>query len=50
MSQSHLMIDFPIKGIREPLDTYFAYGDASVQDIKACARRALLAIPRRAPC
>lgn len=23
---------------REPLDTYFAYEDASVQDIKACAR------------
>ena len=22
--------------VREPLDTYFAYGDASVQDIKAC--------------
>ena len=26
--------------VREPLDTYFAYGDASVQDIKACARAA----------
>ena len=26
--------------IREPLDTYFAYGDASVQDIKAAARAA----------
>ena len=26
--------------LREPLDTYFAYGDASVQDIKACARAA----------
>ena len=26
--------------VREPLDTYFAYGDASVQDIKACAREA----------
>ena len=26
--------------IREPLDTYFAYEDASVQDIKACARAA----------
>jgi hypothetical protein len=25
---------------REPLDTYFAYEDASVQDIKACARAA----------
>ena len=25
--------------VREPLDTYFAY-DASVQDIKACARAA----------
>ena len=24
--------------IREPLDTYFAYEDATVQDIKACAR------------
>ncbi len=26
--------------VREPLDTYFAYGDASVQDIKECARAA----------
>ena len=26
--------------VREPIDTYFAYGDASVQDIKACARAA----------
>jgi hypothetical protein len=26
--------------VREPLDAYFAYGDASVQDIKACARAA----------
>jgi hypothetical protein len=26
--------------VREPLDMYFAYGDASVQDIKACAREA----------
>ena len=26
--------------VREPLDTYFAYGDASVQDIKATARAA----------
>ena len=26
--------------VREPLDTYFAYGDASVQDIKAWARAA----------
>ena len=26
--------------VREPLDTYFAYGDASVQDIKACASAA----------
>ena len=26
--------------VREPLDTYFAYKDASVQDIKACARAA----------
>ena len=26
--------------VREPLDTYFAYGDASVQEIKACARAA----------
>ena len=26
--------------IREPLDTYFAYEDASVQDIKECARAA----------
>ena len=26
--------------VREPLDTYFAYEDASVQDIKACARAA----------
>ena len=26
--------------VREPLDTYFAYGDASVHDIKACARAA----------
>ena len=26
--------------VREPLDTYFAYEDASVQDIKACARQA----------
>ena len=30
-----------LKGhVREPLDTYFAYEDASVQDIKACARAA----------
>ena len=26
--------------VREPLHTYFAYDDASVQDIKACARAA----------
>ena len=26
--------------VREPLDTYFAYEDASVQDIKKCARAA----------
>ena len=26
--------------VREPLDTYFAYEDASVQDIKACASAA----------
>ena len=26
--------------VREPIDTYFAYDDASVQDIKACARAA----------
>ena len=26
--------------VREPLDTYFAYDDASVQDIKACVRAA----------
>ena len=26
--------------VRAPLDMYFAYGDASVQDIKACAREA----------
>ena len=26
--------------VREPMDTYFAYEDASVQDIKACARAA----------
>ena len=26
--------------VREPLDTYFAYGDASVQEIKARARAA----------
>ena len=26
--------------VREPIDTYFAYEDASVQDIKACARAA----------
>ena len=26
--------------VREPLDTYFAYEDASVQDIKAAARAA----------
>ena len=26
--------------VREPLDTYFAYDDASVQDIKECARAA----------
>ena len=24
--------------VREPIDTYFAYDDASVQDVKACAR------------
>ncbi len=28
------------RNVREPLDTYFAYGDASVQDIKACVRAA----------
>jgi hypothetical protein len=26
--------------VREPIDTYFAYEDASVQDVKACARAA----------
>ena len=26
--------------VREPIDTYFAYEDASVQDIKACVRAA----------
>ena len=26
--------------VREPLDSYFAYEDASVQDVKACARAA----------
>ena len=26
--------------VREPLDTYFAYGDASVQEIKECTRAA----------
>ena len=26
--------------VREPIDTYFAYEDASVQDIKACVREA----------
>ena len=26
--------------VREPVDTYFAYEDASVQDVKACARAA----------
>ena len=26
--------------VREPIETYFAYEDASVQDIKACARAA----------
>ena len=26
--------------VREPIDTYFAYDDASVQDIKACAQAA----------
>ena len=26
--------------VREPVETYFAYEDASVQDIKACARAA----------
>ena len=29
--------------VREPLDTYFAYDDASVQDIKACAAAAAFA-------
>ncbi len=28
------------RNVREPLDTYFAYGDASVQDIKACVSAA----------
>ena len=37
--------------VREPIDEYFAYEDASVQDIKAArVRRASRAIPRRAPC
>ena len=37
--------------VREPIDTYFAYEDASVQDIKAAAvRQASPAIRRRAPC
>ena len=36
--------------VREPLDTYFAYEDASVQDIKACARAAgFTGNTRRAP-
>ena len=37
--------------VREPLDLYFAYEDASVQDIKeALAQRALQAIPHKPPC
>ena len=37
--------------VREPLDTYFAYEDASVQDIKdARLRRALRAIPPKTLC
>ena len=37
--------------VREPLDTYFAYEDASVQDIKESASEAgSRATPCRAPC
>ncbi len=32
-----VLADWLKNHVREPLDTYFAYGDASVQDIRACA-------------
>ena len=34
------VVKWLVAHVREPLDMYFAYGDASVQDIKACAREA----------
>ena len=39
-SNSQAVIKWLKRHIREPLDTYFAYEDASVQDIKAAARAA----------
>ena len=39
-SNSERVIKWLKHHIREPIDTYFAYGDASVQDIKAAARAA----------
>ena len=37
---SHKVVKWLRHHVREPVDTYFAYEDASVQDIKACARAA----------
>ncbi len=39
-SNSQAVIKWLKRHVREPIDTYFAYGDASVQDIKAAARAA----------
>jgi hypothetical protein len=39
-SNPERVIKWLTRHIREPIDTYFAYEDASVQDIKAVARAA----------
>ena len=39
-SNPQQVIQWLKRHVREPLDTYFAYEDASVQEIKACARAA----------
>ncbi len=39
-SNSEAVVKWLTRRLREPLDTYFAYPDASVQDIKAAARAA----------
>ena len=39
-SNPQKVIQWLKRHVREPIDTYFAYEDASVQEIKACARAA----------